>query len=124
MARDCPDCLVAAAILRRIAGGLAEGAGMELGFLLGGPAGARIGGDVMPLAVSAGADIFTERVMAPRRKKRQASAYQKELGRQMKAWKKAHPRSGPGSILSHAHKKTRAIIRKKQKKGTLPRGSL
>jgi len=111
-------------MLRQIAGGLAEGAGMELGFLLGGPAGARIGGDVMPRLVEGGAGMFTERVMAPRRKKRQASAYQKELGRQMKAWKKAHPRVAPGSLLSHAHRKTKAIIRKKQRKGTLPRGSL
>jgi len=124
MANDCPDCLVAAAMLRQIAHGLAEGAGGELGMLVGGPVGARIGMDVMPALVSGGADLFTAKVMAPRRKKRQASAYQKELGRQMKAWKKAHPRVAPGSLLSHAHRKTKAIIRKKQKKGTLPKGRL
>ncbi len=116
---DCPNCLIAAGMLNKIATGLARGAGAELGFLIGGPVGARIGDDLMPLAVEYGAHKVVKY-----RAKRRKSAYQAELGRQMKAWKKAHPRAAPGSILSHAHKKTKAIIRKKQRAGTLPKGRL
>ena len=119
---DCPNCLLAAGMLQQIATGLARLGGAELGLLIGGPVGAKVGDDLMPLAVE-----FAAHKVVEKRAKRRKSAYQKELGRQMKAWKKAHPRAAPGSIMSNAHKKTRAIIRKKQKtrgKGRLPKGRL
>ena len=119
---DCPNCLIASGMLQNIATGLARGAGGYLGTRLAGPVGGRIGDDVMPLAVE-----FAAHKVVEKRKRRRKSAYQKELGRQMKAWKKAHPRAKPGSIMSHAHRKTKAIIKKRQKKrgkGRLPKGRL
>lgn len=45
--------------------------------------------------------------LAPAKKTRRVSAYQKEFGRQLKALKKKHPRTAIGTLMKKAHAKTR-----------------
>jgi len=45
--------------------------------------------------------------LAPAKKTRRVSAYQKEFGRQLKALKKKHPRTAIGILMKKAHAKTR-----------------
>ena len=53
--------------------------------------------------------------MAPPKKKRKVSNYQKEFGRQMKKLKAAHPRTKVTQLMSRGHSATRKALGMKRR---------
>jgi len=49
--------------------------------------------------------------LAPKKRKRRVSPYQREFGRQLKALKKKHPRTPIGTLMKKAHTKTRRAMK-------------
>jgi len=125
MAEDCPECMAAAAMMRRIADGLSAGAGGTIGAALGGLTrdpmnvhrGRAIGAAVAPSIIERGSLAIAGKVKQSRSRK--TKKRDKTMSKAMKkVSKKARLKSGKmkkgwsqSRIMREAHKECKRMMK-------------
>ena len=54
---------------------------------------------------------FTDLVVAPKKRKKIVSKYNRELGKQLKKLKKKHPKTAINKLMKRAHAATRKVLK-------------